>query len=60
MNKLLLMLITVPVIWAAVLVAVSTTLKGTPQYTEVLVLVAGGAAATVILIGAIYRRITHS
>ncbi len=38
-------------IWAAVIIAVSITLEGSPAGTRVITLLGGGAAATIILLG---------
>jgi len=38
-------------IWAAVVLAASTTLEGGPQFPRVLTILGGGAAASIILLG---------
>lgn len=39
------------VVWAAVLVAVGWVMRGAPQATQVVTLIAGGVAATFVLLG---------
>ena len=48
--------ITLAIIWAAVILATSMVLKGTAQSMQVLLILGGGAAATIILIGGIAAR----
>jgi hypothetical protein len=43
--------IVVAIIWAAVIFAVSTALQGVPQASQVLQILGGGAAASIILLG---------
>jgi hypothetical protein len=45
--------IVIAVIWAAVILAVSMVLEGAPQSSQVLTVLGGGAAATIILLGGI-------
>lgn len=44
------------IVWAAVIVAVSTTLEGAWQASRVLTILGGGAAATIILLGGMLAR----
>lgn len=39
------------VVWAAVLFAVGWVMRGAPQATQVVTLIAGGVAATFVLLG---------
>ncbi len=48
--------ITVAIIWAAVILATSMVMEGTPQSAQVLRILGGGAAATIILLGGIAAR----
>lgn len=49
-------IITLAIIWAAVIFATSMVLEGTPQSMQVLLILGGGAAATIILMGGIAAR----
>ncbi len=42
-------------IWAAVIISVSSVLGESPQASRVLLLLGGGAAATIILLGGMAR-----
>ena len=52
-------LIAIGVVWAAVLFAVGWLMRGAPQATQVIMLIAGGVAATFVLLGG-SRRSTES
>lgn len=43
------------VVWAAVLIAVGWVMRGAPQGTQVIMLIAGGVAATFVLLGSSRR-----
>lgn len=45
------------VVWAAVLFAVGWVMRGVPQATQVIMLIAGGVAATFILLGGSRRTL---
>ena len=44
------------VVWAAVLFAVGWVMRGAPQATQVIMLIAGGVAATFVLLGSSRSR----
>jgi hypothetical protein len=48
--------VAVAIIWAAVILAVSSTLSGSPLEQQVLTLVGGGAAGTIVVLGGWLRR----
>ena len=48
--------IAIAILWAAVILAVSSTLSGSPLERQVLTLVGGGAAGTIIVLGGWLRR----
>lgn len=50
-------LIGIGVVWAAVLLAVGWLTRGAPQATQVIMLIAGGVAATFVLLGGSRRRV---
>ena len=45
------------VVWAAVLFAVGWVMRGAPQATQVIMLIAGGVAATFVLLGGSRRGV---
>lgn len=47
----------VGVVWAAVLFAVGWLMRGAPQATQVIMLIAGGVAATFVLLGGSRRSV---
>lgn len=49
-------ILAIAIIWAAVILAVSSTLSGSPLERQVLTLVVGGAAGTIIVLGGWLRR----
>jgi hypothetical protein len=56
MNKLQVGIIINAAIWAAVIFAASTVLKSTHYADRILLILGGGAVATIILLGGILRR----
>ena len=48
-------ILAVAIVWAAVLVAAAAVLRGTVYWAQVLPILGGGAAMTVLLVGAAYR-----
>ena len=56
MIRLRVGVIVAAVIWAAVILAVSSVLADTPFASKVLLILGGGAAATIILLGGLLRR----
>lgn len=44
------------VVWAAVLFAVGWLMRGAPQATQVIMLIAGGVAATFVLLSGFRRK----
>ncbi|MDE3090262.1 MAG: hypothetical protein KGJ80_12845 [Chloroflexota bacterium] len=50
-SRLQIAVIVIALIWAAVILATSTTLEGAPQFSRVLTILGGGAAASIILLG---------
>ena len=60
MTKLRLSVVTVATVWAAVIVGISSVLHASPLYNQVLILVVGGAAATLIVLAGMYRRLPKS
>jgi hypothetical protein len=59
-TKLRLSVVTVATVWAAVIVGISSVLHASPLYNQVLILVVGGAAATLIVLAGMYRRLAKS
>lgn len=51
MTKSALAIILVAVIWAAVIFAAAGVLRGTPYWEQLLPILGGGAAATIIILG---------
>ena len=49
-------IIAIAIIWAAVILGVSSALDGSPLERQVLTLVGGGAAGTIIVLGGWMRR----
>ena len=49
-------IVAVAIIWAAVILAVSSTLSGSPLERQVLTLLGGGAAGTIVVLGGWLRR----
>lgn len=45
------------VVWAAVILATSAVLKGTPYAGDVLLIVGGGAAGSIIVVGGGIRKL---
>lgn len=45
----------IAIVWAAVILSVAKVLQGAPQGGRAIILMAGGVAATVILLGALRR-----
>ncbi len=56
MNRLQVVVIVNALIWAVVIYSVNSILEGTPYATPALVVLGGGAAATIILLGSVLRR----
>jgi hypothetical protein len=56
MNRLQVVTIANAVVWAAVIFAVDTILRNTPYAGKVLLILGGGAAATIILLGSMAGR----
>ncbi len=54
--RLQIAVIVVALIWAAVILATSIALEGAPQFSRVLTILGGGAAASIILIGGMIER----
>ena len=50
-SRLQLAVVVIALIWAAVIIAVSLTLTGSAESSRVLTILAGGAAASIILLG---------
>jgi VIT1/CCC1 family predicted Fe2+/Mn2+ transporter len=48
--------VAIAILWAAVILAVSSTLSGSPLERQVLTLVGGGVAGTIIVLGGWLRR----
>ncbi len=55
MNKSDWTIIAIAIIWAAVIVAASMVLAGTPYWGQMLPILGGGAAATIIVLGGTRR-----
>ncbi len=55
-SRLQIAVIVIALIWAAVILATSTTLEGAPQFSRVLTILGGGAAASIILLGGLIAR----
>jgi len=49
-------IIVVALLWAAVIIAVATTLRGTAYSTPVIIYIAAGASITLSIVGATLRR----
>ncbi|MGA2902468.1 MAG: hypothetical protein ABSD98_01445 [Candidatus Korobacteraceae bacterium] len=56
MNKFRISIIVIAVVWAAVVLAIGMVLGGTPHMNQVIALVDGGVAATLIVLGRTYRK----
>ncbi len=55
-TRLGLAVIVVAIVWAAVIFAVSTVIGDAPQFSRVLTILGGGAAACIILLGGMLAR----
>ncbi len=55
-NSARIRIIAIAVVWAAVILSVGIVLEGSPHATPVITLVAGGTAATLIILGAWLKR----
>lgn len=56
MHKSGSVVIGVAIVWAAVIFASAMVLKDTPYWGRLLPILGGGAAATILLVGALRRR----
>ena len=55
-SRLQLAVVVIALIWAAVIIAVSLTLSGSAESSRVLTILAGGAAASIILLGGLIAQ----
>jgi len=59
-SRLGIAVIVVAIIWAAVIIAVSMVIGDAPQFSRVLTILGGGAAASIILLGGMIARMKKS
>ncbi len=50
-GRMCLAVVTCAIVWAAVIISAATVLEGTSGFARVLLILGGGASATIILLG---------
>lgn len=56
MSKIGLAIIAIAIIWASVIIATAMVLAGTPYFPQLLPILGGGSAASIIILGGISRQ----